>query len=339
MIPDISNNTRYFQGYLQSKVETILANLTGDGEIKALAQAETYIEQYVYHTCLASLSKNKKLTHHTVDDHPRGYPSLAAFMNSSDNFLMSRRFAFLHTRVLLHRQDELAEMEQTLLDMDDEDRELDAVSLQSRRRDDERTEQPSRTSLIRKIDDKLKDYDDLVSRIRRTVALPRPLERDYGSFYKWIDAKKPLVRGETDFVKMKKYQQQKLIPDVQYQDDFIALAEKQEGGWFDGVLEDTLTIFPRPVTRFILTDAENRKKTDDQYVQLYSKKRVDILARLILTIVSVVLLMAPTAVLFLVKEHAVLKIMLIMIFTLLFSAALSVFTKAKRHEMFAATAA
>lgn len=126
---------------------------------------------------------------------------------------------------------------------------------------------------------------------------------------------------------------------LQYQDDFIALAEKQEGGWFDGVLEDTLSIFPRSVTRFILSTHEERKKTDDKYVQLYSKKRVDLLVRLILTIVTVLLLMAPTAVLFLVPEHAVVKLVVIVVSTLLFSAALGVFTKAKRHEMFAATAA
>lgn len=91
--------------------------------------------------------------------------------------------------------------------------------------------------------------------------------------------------------------------------------------------------------QFLLSSPEERKKTDDEYVQLYSKYRVDVLARLILTVVAVVLLMVPTAVLFLVQEHGILKIMLIMIFTMLFSAALSVFTKAKRHEMFAATAA
>lgn len=96
-----------------------------------------------------------------VDDHPLGYPQLAAFMNSSDNFLMCRRFSFLHSRVLLHRQDELAEMEKTLLAMDDEDVDLDELALKSRRRDDERTEEPSRSSLINKIDAKLKDYGRL----------------------------------------------------------------------------------------------------------------------------------------------------------------------------------
>ncbi|KAL8672342.1 MAG: hypothetical protein Q9168_003195 [Polycauliona sp. 1 TL-2023] len=175
--------------------------------------------------------------------------------------------------------------------MDDEDEELDHLSLQSRRRDDQRPEVPSRKSLMTKIDDKLKDYDDLITRIRRNVTIPRPLDRDYSSLYKWIDDIKPLCREESKFIK------------------------------------------------FILSSAEERKKTDDEYVQLYSPYRVDVLARLILTVVAVILLMVPTAVLFLVPEHNILKIFLIMLFTMLFSAALSVFTKAKRHEMFAGTAA
>lgn len=162
-------------------------------------------------------------------------------------------------------------------------------------------------------------------RIRAMVSIPKPAERDYSSFYKWIDNIKPLCREETKFVK--------------HQDDFIALAEKQEGGWFDGVLEDFISIFPRPLTRAILASPSDRKKTDDKYVRLYSKKRVDILVRLVLTIVTVALLMAPTAILFLVPEHAVVKLVVIVFFTLLFSVTLGVFTKAKRHEMFAATAA
>ena len=63
------------------------------------------------------------------------------------------------------------------------------------------------------------------------------------------------------------------------------------------------------------------------------------MVRLTLTFIAVVLLMAPTTVLFIVPGHPTLKIVLIMLFTLLFSAAMSVFTKARRHEMFAATAA
>ncbi|KAL9036259.1 MAG: hypothetical protein Q9180_004403 [Flavoplaca navasiana] len=259
----------------------------------------------------------------SLDDHPRGYPKLAAFISSSDNFLMCRRFAFLHSRVLLHRQDELAEMEKALIAMDDEDKDLDHLALQSRRRDDHRTEEPSRKSLMNKIDDKLKSYDDLIARIRTHSATPHPLTRDYASLYHWMDDVKPLCREEHKFIK--------------YTQDLIALAEKQEGLWFGGVLEDTLSIFP--FTRLMVSSSKVRKRTDDEYVELFSKYRVDTLVRLILAIVAVILLMVPTAVLYLVQEQGILKIVLIMIFTVLFSASLSVFTKAKIHEMFAATAA
>ncbi|KAL9591886.1 MAG: hypothetical protein Q9179_007272 [Wetmoreana sp. 5 TL-2023] len=126
-------------------------------------------------------------------------------------------------------------MEKQLLQMDDEDVELDELALQSWRRDRERPEEPSRASLIDKIDNKLRDYDDLIKRIRSTVANPRPLARDYSSLYNWVEANKPLCREETKFIR--------------HEDDIIALAEKQEGGWFDGVLEDMLGMFPRSITR------------------------------------------------------------------------------------------
>ncbi|KAL9040211.1 MAG: hypothetical protein Q9214_004579 [Letrouitia sp. 1 TL-2023] len=226
--------------------------------------------------------------------------------------------------------------------MDSLDAEEDPLSLQSRKRDDAREFQITRKGLIDKIDSKLKQYgktdtscisfpskdflvDDLAQRIRATLTFPKPSTRNYNSFYKWINNQKPLSREETEF--------------VQHGYDFVALAEKQEGGWFDGMLEDILSVLPRPITKSLLASEEQRKKSDDKYVHLYSKYRIDVLARLILTIVSVVLLMAPTAVLFLMDGHGILKILIIMLFTLLFSAALSVFTKAKRHEMFAATAA
>ena len=69
-----------------------------------------------------------------------------------------------------------------------------------------------------------------------------------------------------------------------------------------------------------------------------SKARTEVIVRLILTLATVGLLVGPSAVLFLVDGHSKLKILLIMVFVLLFSLALSLFTKAKRHEMLAATA-
>ena len=154
---------------------------------------------------------------------------------------------------------------------------------------------------------------------------------------------------------------------LKHGEDFVALADGQEGGWFDGFVEDCLGLLPfrlaqvnsflnltfllnpshralfrmsfSDIVQKLLSGPSQRKKSDDAYVHLYSKYRIDVLVRLILTVIAVILLMAPTALLFLIPGHPRLKIILIMIFTLLFSVAMGVFTKAKRHEMFAATAA
>jgi len=92
-----------------------------------------------------------------IDNHPEGYPQLAAFINSDENFSMCRRFGFLHQRVLLYRQDELRDLEDQLVRLDDEDQEEMPKALKSRKLDDVR-EGSYRKGLINTIDDKLKEY-------------------------------------------------------------------------------------------------------------------------------------------------------------------------------------
>lgn len=60
--------------------------------------------------------------------------------------------------------------------------------------------------------------------------MKRPSKRNFKSFYDWILGIKPLSREETDFVK--------------HGEDFVALADAEEGGWFDGVVEDCLSCLP-----------------------------------------------------------------------------------------------
>lgn len=95
-----------------------------------------------------------------VDDHPRGYPQLAAFVNSDDNFLIARKYGFLRSRVLLYRQDELSVLEKDLIALDDDDKEKREIALTSRKHDEQTDKDPifSRKVLIQKIDDKLKEY-------------------------------------------------------------------------------------------------------------------------------------------------------------------------------------
>lgn len=56
-----------------------------------------------------------------VEDYPLGYPRVAAFMNSDENFLIYRQFSFLHARILLRKQDELRTIEGSLDDLDHQD--------------------------------------------------------------------------------------------------------------------------------------------------------------------------------------------------------------------------
>lgn len=159
----------------------------------------------------------------------------------------------------------------------------------------------------------------------------------------WIQDHKPLVHAESAFMKHK--------------DDFVALSDGQECGWLDGVVEDTLNwCLPGKTTKVrtptncllppgrsnslqkLFTSSEQLNMTDHKNLHLYSKHRIDMVVRLVLVVITVALLVGPSAVLYFVAGQSALKICLIMVFTLLFAAALSVCTKAKRHEMLAATA-
>lgn len=62
-------------------------------------------------------------------------------------------------------------------------------------------------------------------------------------------------------------------------------------------------------------------------------------SRMIITILAVILLMAPVIALFRTRNKGMMKILIIFLFTMAFSMALSLCTRAKRHEVFAATAA
>lgn len=90
-----------------------------------------------------------------VEDFPRGYPSLAAFLTSDDNFTMFRCFSRLHARLLLHKQDELAELEQRLDQLDQDESRTNPYLLTTNRRRGVNTD---RQKLFTEIEERLKEY-------------------------------------------------------------------------------------------------------------------------------------------------------------------------------------
>lgn len=100
-----------------------------------------------------------------VDDYPKGYPRLAAFLQSDPNFEIYRRFRMLRHRIILHRQQELMKLEQKLNELDLNDAEKHPNRLQSLEWDHEDAVgegklRSEREEIIDAIDSKLKDYGE-----------------------------------------------------------------------------------------------------------------------------------------------------------------------------------
>ena len=101
-----------------------------------------------------------------------GYPRQAAFADSDDSFMIYRRFGYIHSRLLLNKQDQLRELEASLRDMDliDAGSEHGALCLKSRELDEEREEHQglgSRKALLEKIEQKTLQY----GRLERSLTL------------------------------------------------------------------------------------------------------------------------------------------------------------------------
>jgi ABC-type transport system involved in cytochrome bd biosynthesis fused ATPase/permease subunit len=94
----------------------------------------------------------------------------------------------------------------------------------------------------------------------------------------------------------------------------------------------------------LFTTEELRKKTNDENIHYYSQSRIQRLVGLIITFVIFVLLVLPVVAMYELtsvgdRNSTFDAVGILVVFTLLFSAAMSLLTEAKRHELFAASAA
>lgn len=99
-----------------------------------------------------------------MEDHPRGFPKLACFLDSDDAFMIYRRFGTVFSRLILYKQDEISKMEDSLHVMDKYDyKHGNGKFLMSRVFDEERGDPPdlwpeSRTNLMERLEKKSLEY-------------------------------------------------------------------------------------------------------------------------------------------------------------------------------------
>ncbi|KAL8859136.1 MAG: hypothetical protein Q9178_004399 [Gyalolechia marmorata] len=268
----------------------------------------------------------------SLDQYTVGYPKVAAFENADPSFLIYRKFGWLHNRLLLYLQDELAELEYKLdkLDKatfsDDED-----IKLSSRR--DDWIGPSKRRDLVRQIAQKLEEYDEHLLRYQKVQAIRRPTIRNQASLYNFVQNTESLIEPEYRWIRQGM--------------DLAAVAREEEHGWFNGFLEDNLNRISRKATQFVFRTKEQKIVTGHENVSLFDPHRLDIFLRVVLTILAAILLLIPVLILFKlqpasadeVRRKGKYQVLTIFVFTMIFSASCSVFTKARRQEVFTATAA
>ncbi|KAL2042162.1 hypothetical protein N7G274_005350 [Stereocaulon virgatum] len=261
-----------------------------------------------------------------------GYSRLAAFEDCDPNFLIYRKFGWLHNRVLLYHQDELQKLEQELEQLDKWDSTNGhQKALESHRKDFARRES-KRKPLITAIHNKLNKFDELLFQLQKLQAMKQPSKRSQNSLYQM--SIQNIVEKETAWVCQR--------------EDLIALAQGAEHGWFNAFLEDFLNIISRKALLAIFRSRDQKIKTGSlPELNLVSPERFDALLRALLTVLAAAQLLIPVVILFELqpnnqaqaRQRSRYQILTIFAATLIFSASCSIFTKARKQEVFAATAA
>lgn len=289
-----------------------------------------------------------------MEDCPNGYPRLAAFNASEQNFMLYRGFSCVHARLLLKMQADIQMLESELdaLDRDhvsfgDETRlrswDIDVAACKAEKKEGERT----RDDILENLRVKVCQYDELLVKARELVSFQRPTDRDYRSVRNWHEQAAPLVSEEQEFLLWK--------------EDIITLRHGREWASFDGLVEEMLhkidcalirvsfslssrSFVADSVSQRLFCTDDQRRKSSNKKIYYFSPSRVAKLVNLIITTVIFLLLAAPVLSMYRLStlkttESMFAAIGVLMVFTLLFAAAMSMLTKARRHELFAASAA
>jgi hypothetical protein len=190
-----------------------------------------------------------------VEECPHGYPCLAAFLSSESSFSLYRGFSYAHSRVLLDLQAQVVLLERELdrLDLldsrngEDEERRLHsrASDIVHPRIDSQRP----REEVLRDLQEKLGEYDELLIKAREIASFQRPSTRDYRSVRAWFHNVEPLVEKEAQFITLK--------------EDIVSIRSGREWSTFDGWIESTLRRFDCPLLRVRLGSQKQHYKFAD----------------------------------------------------------------------------
>ncbi|KAF2124044.1 hypothetical protein P153DRAFT_391077 [Dothidotthia symphoricarpi CBS 119687] len=254
------------------------------------------------------------------------HATFADFLASDPELLVFRRFDLLNARALLYLQSELMTLEVQLLELDKEDMNDGSMDvmlaarcfevLTSRAAQDFPRE-AERIELIRRIQDVSYRYNKMLVVQSQVQQIAAPKTRVWNVFTNWFRQAKPFVGHSRHLLRKKT------------KEDFVAIGAVGD--------HDVLTRVVEYLTGRIV--AWKRSSSNSQEAPMYYKHQT--VARII-TLISIIgatlLLEAAIVGLYVVTNDHV-RFVLIAVFIALFAVALSLFSNARRAEMFGATAA
>ena len=188
-----------------------------------------------------------------MSDYIRGYGKVAGIINLDPDFLIYKKFGWLHNYSLLHLQDELNELQEQLEAFDQwENRDGEFRRMTSRRLDYGRQDS-RRRELMALIHQKLQQYgkpigsilyiatffddgvDEALLRWKEIQALKRPTSRTQRNVYNLVMNSENLVLEESDWIREGP--------------DLAALGYGGDHGWLTTFLEDAFNLISRRLTK------------------------------------------------------------------------------------------
>ncbi|KAH7412874.1 hypothetical protein BKA64DRAFT_740624 [Cadophora sp. MPI-SDFR-AT-0126] len=258
-----------------------------------------------------------------------GYPRLATVLISDEDLMLYRRFTYLQSRLLLHKQDELRVLEVELDQMDKFDKANNPLLLMSREFDD--AQAGERKELLTRIETKFNEYSNLLIKARDLTAFACPRDRDYRTMRTFFDKGRPIRESECY---------------IYHEEDILTL-NGRASAWLDGAVEYLLQALPTRLVQFFFSNSALVEKSDavETGIALYSRPSiVRFKAGIIITMI-LAHFAGPVYLLWYMARKkqtnstTTISVAILLTFTCTFSVVLSQFTRVKRHELLASAAA
>lgn len=256
-----------------------------------------------------------QLKERQIEDYPTGYPRFAALLNSHASFYTFRNFSKLRLRVLLGKQDKLAQLEDRMEEIDDNP---DFAVIRGTFRRDINGE---RDALLALIDKHLADYDLTLERTEKSLCREVASERDVSNVQNWVRTMGQIPRDEAAYL---------------WRDDLITIGASGKDSTsygFEGPVGDAVIWASNMFNKTLFRQTVSR----DPNVYIFSPFFLESLTRALIALMLLLILFVPIVLLMLAVTIAG-RVCIAMLACCIFILALSIVAKAKTSELFVAGA-